>query len=68
MSNLKYHQENRHATWLELFFDLVFVASIGVITHHLIHVHHGHIEPKQLFLFAIEFIPLSSLNYLDREV
>ena len=58
MSTLRYHLAERHATWLELFFDLVFVASIGVITHHLVHVHHGHIEFKQLLLFGIEFIPV----------
>lgn len=26
-----YRAKERHATWLELFFDLVFVAVIGVI-------------------------------------
>ncbi|NEQ70113.1 MAG: low temperature requirement protein A, partial [Symploca sp. SIO2D2] len=39
LSTFKYYDEGRHATWLELFFDLVFVASISVITHHLAHVH-----------------------------
>lgn len=57
-ASLKYHDEHRHATWLELFFDLVFVAAIGVITHHLAHVHHGHIPTKDLILFPVEFLPL----------
>ena len=57
-SALRYHDEHRHATWLELFFDLVFVAAIGVITHHLAHVHDGHIPTKDLVLFPIEFVPL----------
>lgn len=57
-ATLKYHDEHRHATWLELFFDLVFVAAIGVITHHLAHVHDGHIPTKDLLLFPLEFIPL----------
>ncbi|NEQ53741.1 MAG: low temperature requirement protein A [Leptolyngbya sp. SIO3F4] len=54
----KYHTEGRHATWLELFFDLVFVAGISVITHHLAHVHDGHIEGSQVVLFFSEFIPV----------
>ena len=57
-TTLKYHDETRHATWLELFFDLVFVAAIGVITHHLAHVHDGHIPTKDLLLFPVEFVPL----------
>ncbi|MEO1128819.1 MAG: low temperature requirement protein A [Planctomycetota bacterium] len=55
---LKYHDEHRHATWLELFFDLVFVAAIGVITHHLAHVHDGHIPTKDFILYPVEFVPL----------
>ena len=57
-ARLKYFDNDRHATWLELFFDLVFVASIGVITHHLAHAHHGHIEIRQVLLFPVEFIPV----------
>ena len=58
MPTLQYHAKDRHATWLELFFDLVFVASISVITHHLAHVHDGHIEGQQVMLFVTEFIPI----------
>ena len=58
MPSLQYYVKDRHATWLELFFDLVFVASISVITHHLAHVHDGHIEGKQILLFFSEFIPV----------
>ncbi|NES23140.1 MAG: low temperature requirement protein A [Symploca sp. SIO3E6] len=54
----QYYTESRHATWLELFFDLVFVASISVITHHLAHIHHGHLEGKQVILYFTEFIPV----------
>ncbi|NER81814.1 MAG: low temperature requirement protein A [Leptolyngbya sp. SIO1D8] len=54
----KYYAEGRHATWLELFFDLVFVASISVITHHLAHVHDGHLEGKWVMLYFTEFIPV----------
>ena len=54
----QYDVGDRHATWLELFFDLVFVASISVITHHLAHVHDGHLEGKQVILYFTEFIPV----------
>ncbi|WNC67036.1 low temperature requirement protein A [Thalassotalea nanhaiensis] len=53
-----YLSNNRHATWLELFFDLVFVAVIGVITHDLAHTHHGHISFEQLVRFPLVFIPV----------
>lgn len=53
-----YKSEGRHATWLELFFDLVFVAVIGVITHDLAHTHHGHIGIEQLVRFPLVFIPV----------
>lgn len=42
-----YRSNGRHATWLELFFDLVFVAVIGVITHDLAHTKDGHISAEQ---------------------
>ena len=53
-----YRSEGRHATWLELFFDLVFVAVIGVITHDLAHTHHGHIGVEQFLRFPLVFIPV----------
>lgn len=58
MPAMKYFAENRHATWLELFFDLVFVASIGVITHHLAVLHDGHLDAKHALLFPLEFVPV----------
>jgi len=53
-----YQQKGRHATWLELFFDLVFVAVIGVVTHDLAHTHDGHIGYDQLIRFPLVFIPV----------
>jgi len=53
-----YKSNNRHATWLELFFDLVFVAVIGVVTHDLAHTHDGHIGAEQLLRFPLVFIPV----------
>ena len=55
---MKYFDEHRHATWLELFFDLVFVAAISVVTHQLAHLHHGHLETSQLALFPVAFVPV----------
>ncbi|POA40867.1 low temperature requirement protein A [Pseudomonas sp. GW456-12-1-14-TSB6] len=58
MKSLKYYEKNRHATWLELFFDLIFVVAIGKVTHTLGHVHQGHFEQEQLWTFILLFVPL----------
>lgn len=58
MKKFRYDLKHRHATWLELFFDLVFVASIGIVTHSLAHTHHGHIEIKQYLLYPIQFLAI----------
>ena len=55
---LKYFEKNRHATWLELFFDLVFVAAIGFVAHDLAHTHDNHLSSKQILLFPLQFIPI----------
>lgn len=54
----KYLVQNRHATWLELFFDLVFVSSIGIVTHQLAHTHYNHIDPKQIWMFPLQFLSI----------
>ena len=51
-----YYAKERHATWLELFFDLVFVAVIGVIAHDLAHTHGGHIEVAQVLRFLLIYL------------
>lgn len=33
----KNKNEERHAMWLELFYDLVFVVSISQLSHYLLH-------------------------------
>ena len=58
MKELQFHNEYRHATWLELFLDLVFVASVGVIAHNLAHTHHGHIDLRQILMFPVELLPI----------
>lgn len=55
---MKYFDLNRHATWLELFFDLIYVVTIGDVTHILSHTHEGHLEPLQFGKFVLIFIPL----------
>ncbi len=58
MHNTKYFDRNRHATWLELFFDLIFVVTIGDVTHILSHTHDGHLDPLQFWKFVLIFVPL----------
>ncbi|MEL6778554.1 MAG: low temperature requirement protein A [Cyanobacteria bacterium J06597_16] len=56
-SLLRPHSEEsgqRHATWLELFFDLVFVLSMAELAHLL----HGHPSWSGLISFAVLFIPV----------
>ncbi|HEU4853316.1 MAG TPA: low temperature requirement protein A [Telluria sp.] len=58
MHNTKYFEPNRHATWLELFFDLIFVVTIGDVTHILSHTHEGRLDPLQFWKFVLIFLPL----------
>ncbi len=58
MRNTKYFDPNRHATWLELFFDLIYVVTIAKVTHILSHTHEGHLDPLQFWKFVLVFIPL----------
>jgi low temperature requirement protein LtrA len=58
MLNTKYFDPNRHATWLECFFDLIFVVTIDDVTHILSHTHEGHLDPLQFWKFVLIFIPL----------
>ena len=58
MATPRYQTDDRHATWLELFFDLVFAACISVIGHHLTHTHDGHLDARLLLLFPVEFLPV----------
>jgi low temperature requirement protein LtrA len=45
-------EEERHASWLELFFDLVAVAGVAQIAHLL----HGTPTPSDLGLYALLFL------------
>jgi len=48
----------RKATWLELFFDLIFVVAIAKATHVLGHPHDGHVTPDLYLKFTLIIIPV----------
>lgn len=48
----------KKVTWLELFYDLLFVAAISKATHVLLHVEHGTISVEHLSKFVLIFIPI----------
>jgi low temperature requirement protein LtrA len=56
--DLKYFDAHRRATWLEEFFDLIFVVTLGDVTHLLSHTEHGHLDPAQFLKFVLLFVPL----------
>ncbi|HEY1148780.1 MAG TPA: low temperature requirement protein A, partial [Pseudoduganella sp.] len=58
MHNTKYFEHHRTATWLELFFDLIFVVTISDVTHILSHTHEGHLEALQFWKFILIFVPV----------
>ncbi|WP_430817257.1 low temperature requirement protein A [Carboxylicivirga sp. RSCT41] len=58
MKQLQYFLKDRKATWLELFFDLIFVVVISNITHMLAHTHHGHLDWNYIIKFPLVFIPV----------
>ncbi|WP_028778001.1 low temperature requirement protein A [Shimazuella kribbensis] len=48
----------KKVTWLELFYDLVFVAAIAKATHVLVHEKNGVIPSEYLFKFLLIFVPI----------
>ena len=53
-----FYLKSRQATWLELFFDLIFVVALGKLTHFLVHTHHGHLPGHVWLSFILTFIPM----------
>lgn len=47
-------EEHRHATWLELFYDLVFVVAIAQLAHNL----SNDVSPSGFSGFVVLFIPV----------
>ncbi|ENQ3078267.1 low temperature requirement protein A [Bacillus cereus] len=50
--------EEKKVTWLELFYDLLFVAAVSTATKVLIHVENGYIHPEYFLKFVLIFIPI----------
>lgn len=50
----KNDEEERHATWLELFYDLVFVVTVSQLSHYLFH----DVSLSNFFGFLFLFIPV----------
>ncbi|MFB5675188.1 low temperature requirement protein A [Paenibacillus terreus] len=48
----------KKVTWLELFYDLLFVAAVSKATHVLLHAEHGIIPMEYLFKFILIFVPI----------
>ena len=47
-------EQGRSATWLELFFDLIFVINVAGLTHHLV----AHPDVQSLGQVAVLYVPL----------
>ncbi|MGH8002443.1 MAG: low temperature requirement protein A, partial [Brasilonema sp.] len=47
-------EEERRATWLELFYDLVFVVAVSQLAHYL----HDHVSLSGVLGFVVLFIPV----------
>jgi low temperature requirement protein LtrA len=45
---------NRHATWLELFYDLIFVVAVAQLGHEL----GAHLDWRGVGVFALLFVPV----------
>lgn len=54
----RYNLPFRHATWLELFFDLIFVAVIGIAEHSLSYAFGRRLLIEHLASFIFVFIPM----------
>ena len=58
MKDLKYFDAHRRATWLELFFDLIFVVALSDASEILSEAHEGHFTAQQFLHFVLMFLPL----------
>ncbi|SEB81335.1 low temperature requirement protein A [Paenibacillus sp. GP183] len=48
----------KKVTWLELFYDLLFVAAVSKASHVLLHVENGSIPAEYLTKFVLIFVPI----------
>ncbi|WP_421378119.1 low temperature requirement protein A [Bacillus salacetis] len=49
---------HKKVNWIELFYDLIFVAAIATATHTLLHIEEGVIPAEYLIKFVLIFIPI----------
>ncbi|MDR0140163.1 low temperature requirement protein A [Metabacillus idriensis] len=49
---------HKKVNWIELFYDLIYVAAIATATHTLLHVENHTIPLEYLFKFVLIFIPI----------
>nr|WP_242529052.1 low temperature requirement protein A [Ramlibacter ginsenosidimutans] len=55
---MRYFDPHRRATWLELFFDLIFVVALRDASQVLSEAHAGHLGAQQFLRFVLLFLPL----------
>ncbi|KMT61933.1 low temperature requirement protein A [Paenilisteria newyorkensis] len=48
----------KKVTWLELFFDLLFVGAIASVTHVLLYIEDGVVDASVFWKFVLMFVPL----------
>jgi len=51
-------EKGRHAAWLELFFDLVYVIALSRLAHLVIDGHDGHVALQDYMVFFVLFVPV----------
>lgn len=55
---LRTDQSARHATWLELFYDLIYVIAIARLTHIITVGHHAHVGFGDYVQYVALFVPV----------
>ena len=58
MKDLRYFDPYRQATWLERFFDLIFVVAVSNAGEILSDAHDGRVGAEQFLHFVLVFLPL----------
>ena len=53
-------EQHRHASWAELFFDLVVVAGVGLLAH----VVEVEVTPEALGLYAVLFLASDESSFI----
>lgn len=49
---------HKKVTWLELFYDLIYVVAVSITTHVLAHSHEGHVSWDEIAKYFLIFLPL----------